>query len=417
MTELVVPTYSPAERDRRWNLAREFMDREGLDALIVFGEHEDNGPAPYYLDTWFTNDRPGQTIVFPRDGEPIALTPVPSFVFDHLEGVRRGDALWIAAGNVRVGRGAATVAEVLQEHGLAKAAIGVAGLEPYIPAHPEGIIPFTLWDAIVARFPEARFTAAGFGLARLMMDLSAEEVAVVRHSAAIGDAMAQAMVETARPGIRENEVYAAGMSAAYLRGTAVPQMHFYSGPEPVVWGPPQWAYRPQAPRVLREGDVITAEIFGQFGMRATQHQVAIAVGEPHPDVERAARVAQDCYRAGLETLRAKRKFGEVAEAMLAPLAEAGGWVKGPQIHGLNPIAALCRVPIDFSQVEGIERYPAVPGIPTLLADLELTPGMSFAFEPSCGFGRRLITLGGTVLVGADEAIELNPYTARLLRAA
>ncbi|MER6952379.1 M24 family metallopeptidase [Streptomyces sp. NPDC002623] len=416
MTDRVVPSYSPAERDRRWNLARTFMDEEGLDALIVYGEHEDNGPAPYYFDTWFTNDRPGQTIVFPRNGDPIALASVPSFVFDHLEGVRRGDALWIAADNVRVGRGAGTIAEVLNEYGLAKASIGVAGLEPYIPAHPEGIMPSALWDAVVSDFPDATFKRVGGGLARLMMPLSEEEVAVVRHSASIGDAMVRAMVDAARPGIGENEVYAAGMSAAYMRGTAVPQMHFYSGPEPVVWGPPQWAYRPQAPRILQEGDVITSEIFCQFGMRATQHQVAIAVGEVHEDIERAARVARDCYQAGLETMRAKRRFGDVAEAMLAPLEEAGGWVKGPQIHGLNPIAALCRVPIDFSQVDGIDRYPEVPGIPTLLADLELQPGMTFAFEPSCGFGRRLVTLGGTVIVGDDEAIELNPYTAQLLQA-
>jgi len=33
-----------------------------------------------------------------------------------------------------------------------------------------------------------------------------------------------------------------------------------------------------------------------------------------------------------------------------------------------------------------------------------------------GFGSHLITLGGTVIVGNDEAIELNPYTAQLLRA-
>jgi hypothetical protein len=37
-------------------------------------------------------------------------------------------------------------------------------------------------------------------------------------------------------------------------------------------------------------------------------------------------------------------------------------------------------------------------------------------EPHCTLGRRRVTLGGTVLVGDDDAIELNPYTARLLRA-
>lgn len=34
MSNLVVPTYSMAERDRRWNLARSFMDEHGFDALI-----------------------------------------------------------------------------------------------------------------------------------------------------------------------------------------------------------------------------------------------------------------------------------------------------------------------------------------------------------------------------------------------
>jgi hypothetical protein len=31
-------------------------------------------------------------------------------------------------------------------------------------------------------------------------------------------------------------------------------------------------------------------------------------------------------------------------------------------------------------------------------------------------GRHLAYLGGTVIVGEDEAIELNPYTSRILRA-
>jgi Xaa-Pro aminopeptidase len=44
----------------------------------------------------------------------------------------------------------------------------------------------------------------------------------------------------------------------------------------------------------------------------------------------------------------------------------------------------------------------------------LEPGMTFAFEPGCGFGSRIVTIGGTVIVGDDGPIELNPYTAQLL---
>ena len=416
MDDTSVPTYSPAERDRRWNLARTFMDQEAVDALIVFGEHEDAGPAPFNFDTWFTNDRPGSTVVFPRTGEPISHVPISTFINDHMASSRNGDAMWIPPQNIRVARNSDGIADTLNEHGLAKATIGVVGLEPYPPLFSESIMPYQLWHTIEARFPDAEFKPVGLTFARLLMPLSPEEIAVVRHSASIGDAMAQAMVEAAAPGVAENEVYAAGMAAAYKLGTVVPGMHLRSGPEPAGWGPPQWAYRPQAPRVLQDGDVISTEVFCNFGMRASQHQATIAIGDVHEDFERAALVARAAYDAGLKALHAKRKFGDVAEEMLKPVEVAGGWVRGPQIHGLNPFGSFCRYPANFRRLDGAEHYPKVTGMSTTLGEMELEPGMTFAFEPSCVFGRRPVTLGGTVIVGDDEPIELNPYTAQLLRA-
>lgn len=413
---LSVPMYSLAERDRRWTLARSFMEREGLDALLVFSEHEDAGPAPVCFDTWFTNDRAGTTVLLPRAGEPVVFMPLPTFMLDHMEALRRGDGSWVAPHNVRLGRFSASIAAVLDEHNLGAAKIGVFGLEPYIPWHPEGIVPYVTWNAILTRFPDAEFRPVALAFARLMMPLSDEEVAVVRHSAKIGDEMARAMVAAARPGVSEAEVYAAGMNVANRSGTVVPGMHFWTGPAPAASGPPQWAFRPQPSRVLQDGDFIHAEAFSSFGMRQTQHQVAIAVGDVDEDVERAALVARASYEAGLKALRPGTTFGQVSEAMLSPLEAAGGWTRGPQIHGLNPYGSLCRIPAGRAQVDGAENYPSVPALPTGLADLVLEPGMTFAFEPSCGFGNHLVTLGGTVIVGENEAIELNAYTAQLLRA-
>jgi hypothetical protein len=59
VTPAEIPAFSFAERDRRWNLAKRFMDVHGFDNLLVMGEHEDAGPAPFIFETWFTNDRPG----------------------------------------------------------------------------------------------------------------------------------------------------------------------------------------------------------------------------------------------------------------------------------------------------------------------------------------------------------------------
>jgi Xaa-Pro aminopeptidase len=390
--------FSLAERDRRWDLARSFMDREGLDALLVFGEHEDAGPAPFYFDTWFTNDRPGAIVVFPRTGEPTALV---WHAADEAEyAIRRGgDVLWMAPETRRIGHhDSVGVAGLLNEFGLAQATTGVVGLEPYLPFLPEGIVPFRLWSSVLAQFPDAEFKSVGLALARLMMPLSDEEIAVVRHSASIGDEMARAMVGAAGPGVSESEVYAAGMGAAHRRGTAVPGMHLWAGPEPLGMGPPPWAYRPQPPRVLQDGDLIKAEVFCSFGMRATQHQVTIAIGEVHEDFERAAAVARDAYLAGLRALRPGRKFSEVVDEMRKPLEAAGFSPRLPLIHTLNPIDAIGG------------------GMLLTGAELELEPGMTFALEPHCTFGRRRATVGGTAIVGDGEPIELSPYTAQLLRA-
>lgn len=398
MTGTVVPMFSLAERDRRWDLARSFMDREGLDALLVFGEHEDAGPAPFCLDTWFTNDRPGAIVVFPRTGEPRALV---WHVADEIEYARRGggDVLWIAPENRRIGHhDSVGVVGLLNELGLAEATTGVVGLEPYLPFLPEGIVPFRLWSAVQAQLPGAEFKPVALALARLMMPLSEEEIAVVRHSASIGDAMARAMADAAGPGVCESEVYAAGMDAAHTRGTVVPGMHLWAGPEPLGMGPPPWAYRPQAPRILQDGDMIKAEVFCGFGMRATQHQVTIAVGEVHEDFERAAAVARESYLAGLRALTPGRKFSAVVDEMRKPLEAAGFSPRLPLVHTLNPIDAIGG------------------GVLLTSGDLELEPGMSFALEPHCTFGRRRVTVGGTAIVGDEAAIELSPYTARLLRA-
>lgn len=411
-----VPGYSLAERDRRWDLARGFMEREGLDGLLVFGEHEDAGAAAFDFDTWFTNGRAGTIVLMPRYGDPIVLAPMAMFITDHMEGVIRGDVTWIPASSMRSSRGSAAIAAALAEAGLSEAEVGVVGLDPYPPFHGEGIIPFTLWSRVLELVPRATFRPVGPAFGALTMVLSEEEIAVVRHSAAIGDAMAIAMAQAAAPGVPESAVYAAGMGAAYARGSVIPAMHLWSGKQPVAWGPPQWAYRPQAPRIIEDGDIVSGEVFSRFGMRDTQHQVIIAVGDVDPDFERAASVARASYDAGLAAIRPGRTFGDVASAMLGATEGGGGWVMGPQVHGINPFGALCGFPGTIGRLDGAEDYPPMADYPTLQADLVLEVGMSFAFEPNYAFGRKKATIGGTVVVGADGPEELNPRTARILRA-
>jgi Xaa-Pro aminopeptidase len=416
VNDTAVPTLSLAERDRRWELARGLMEREDLDALIVFGEHEDAGPAQVAYDAWFTNDRPGTTVVFPRGGDPIELLPGPMFILDHLESAHRGHDLWIPPEHLRSSRGSEAIAGTLAALDLSAGAIGVVGLGPHLPWNPEGILPFPFWSGVLARLPEAEFRSVDLAVAVMTMLLSEEEVALVRRSAEIGDAMVAAMVATAAPGIPESEVYAAGMAEGFRRGTLPSAMHLSSGPDSVASGLPAWGYRAEAPRVLRGGDVVYAEVFSQFGGRHTQHQATVAIGEVHEDYWRAGEVARRAYEAGLDAMRPGRTFGDLVEAVHEPLDAADGSMFLIAVHSINPLMTIGKGRGDISGLPGAAAYPPVRAHATFMADMELMPGMSFVLEPQYAFGRRLAHLGGTVIVGEDGPIELSPYTARILRA-
>lgn len=61
---------SLAERDRRWQLARDIMRAENLAALLVYGDREAAAPAGFAPDCYFTNDRPDSIVVFTGDEIP-----------------------------------------------------------------------------------------------------------------------------------------------------------------------------------------------------------------------------------------------------------------------------------------------------------------------------------------------------------
>ncbi len=410
-----VPGYSLAERDRRWAIARSVMAAKDLEALIVYGEHECAGVAPFAPDVYFTNDRPGATVVFAGDSDPVSLVRVPAFICDHIEATRRGEQVWIEPRNMRLGLNAAGLADLLRELRLERSSIGVIGLDPCPPFHFNAIMPYDLWSAVLSQLPLARFTSAWTSFVLHTLQQSEEELAVIAHAARIGEAMTKAMADATRPGVTEAEVNAAAMSEAYRRGAAAPGMLMSSGPGFISRGPPAWAYRPQPPRVIEEGDVILAKLFSTFGMRETEHQAALAVGTIHPDLERAAAVARAAYEVALEKLRPGNTFGEVVTAMEHTLKDGGGWIVHPFIHGLNPWAAASGFGTGLKAHAVDLGYSHLEHVPTAGADLPLAPGMTFSLEPNCAFGWRMMHLGGTVVIGAEGPLELGPTTARLMR--
>jgi len=413
--QLHVPYFSNAERDRRWGLANQLMEEEGLDALLVYGDREGGFPASFAPDNYLTNERPGSIVIFPKYGEPIAIVFLTTVVEDHIQAGYTGTSGWVRPENIYVGKMGANVVEVIEDRGLERARFGVIGLEPYPPFYFDGVIPYNTWQTICEDLPGAHFQPVGNRFFELMAPRSAEEIEVLRWSASVGEKMCQAMLESARPGVRENEVYAAAMQACAENVGFSTLILMGSGPEFVGWGPPAWTYRPQAPRIIEEGDIILAEVFSSFGMLETQHQPAIAIGQIHADFEVAAGAAQRSYEAGVEKLRAGATFGDVVAAMNSPMREVGGWHVHPLIHSISPFG-LIGCGDRLADLPEAKNYGKVLQIPSMGLDTVLKPGMVFALEPNCAIGKKVVNLGGTVVVGDSGGIELNKISTQLMRA-
>ena len=384
-----VPVYSLAERDRRWALARKLMAAEDVDALIAYGGQECAGTAGLAPDVYFSNDLPGSVVIFCRDANPVQLACSDLPVQAHLEAARRGGQMWIDPAGIRVGAAAAGIAEVLRRQGLEHGSVGVLGSGVAAPWDPGPVVRYPWWRDVLARLPHVRFRPVDRSFLFATVCLSEEELAVVRYCAAAGEAAARAMAASAAPGVTEAEVCAAGTAAAFRLGCPASTL-MWSGPGFVAWGPPSWSYRPEPPRALEEGDVLLAEVATRFGMKQTRHQAAIGIGDLHPDIETAAVIARASYQAGLRAARVGNTFGDLAEAMLVPLKQAGSWNTHPLVRMLSA--------------------PGPAG-----GELPLAPGMCCAVGPSAVVAGRAVSLGGTVVIGEDDPIELSPFTARMLR--
>jgi len=404
-SQATYPSLSLAERDRRWSAARSFMDEHGVQALLIFGERDGSGNPQVSPDVYFTGERAGSTLVFPRDGDPIVHVWGTNSYADHMEAVRRGCDSWLRPDQYRLGLRSDLLCETLRAHDLEAADVGVFGLEPAGPYYPSGNVPYAVFAGINESLPNVRFSPLWGKFLEVLLRLSDEELGFVERSAAAGERMCEAALATTRAGATEADIYAAVAEACFAYGAHHWWSIIVSGPDSLAWGPPRHQYRAGPPRRIEAGDVVMLELFPVYGGYETQQQLTIAVGDIHPDTQRAAAVARASYEAGLSLVKPGTTLGAVVEAINQPQRDAGGWNLTPNIHTL-PLQAAGGHGFDPS-VSEMDAYVGVSQIPPLRPELRLTPGMVFAFEPNCVIGRHRVNLGGTVVLTDDGCRELN----------
>ncbi len=374
--DLPASAYTLAERDRRHARVRTLLKEQGLDALLAPTR---SGESILGWAKWLTNEpmflKPA-VIIMPAEGEPVALNmlplPGPKWINEKRDGHFEGET-------------GPLVVKWLKKEGLADKKLGVLGLTPGQFGLPEffhdGLWDYSVWSAIKAGVPQARFTDITGEFTRAMMVLSDEQVANLRKAAAKGEALHRFMLDFAQAGM-DAKVLRAEMNKFYvLNGMDVDVEAF------------------MARGTLSPGQVHATEIgFHHAGANA-QVTLTFSVGKPSPEMRKIADTAKRVLDYGLEHAAAGITFAELIDPM-EQIVKGSGLNHGfPNIHGLMPIGLVG--PVGETSPRGTV-YQATRG-----GDVVLEPNMAISFE--CGARTipflREVRLGGSALI-TDAGIDM-----------
>ncbi len=404
------PALSLAERDRRWAGLRKIMAGRGVDALIV-GSFQ----GRERLESYLIDDFLDSIVILPAASEPVVLAFATGRISRAFESASRGITPWVR--DICVGFGGAKVAEVLTERGLERGRIALVGFGATAPGETEGLIPLGFWRNLTEALPDAEIDDMTRPFTDFILVKSDEELALLRHAAAVSERACRAMIETARPGASEAEVFAEIMAEIYRAGcdARYPTLSLQSGPANIGWGVPRWLVRAEPPRTLAAGDLVQAEIHTCYGGQESQVQMSVALDPVSAEAARCEAVVGEAYAAGLAAVRPGAAFADIVHAMEAPIRDSGCWSKTPLAHtltfGSTGFTAVNRDQIEHLGEEAWIEGRTVPGIRR--GDLEMVPGMSLELEPNACLGACRVNIGSAVLVTETGAEALNDLPTRV----
>jgi Xaa-Pro aminopeptidase len=402
------------ERDRRWKLIREEMERQKIDCLVV------DGCSGWFgvkggADVRYITNAGGQWdsyAVFPMRGEPtfIGWSVAMKEWYEKVP--------WL--NDIRVGRGRLDLALPyvaagrVKELGYERGNIGLVGLLRALGMGGEGAISYVAYKQLCEMLPDAKLKDASTLVSDIAMIKSDEELAMVREAARIADRMIERMVALAKPGVREIEIFAGMIYEALVNGAENPMSLLWaSGPEIRQAG-----FLPQD-RMLRRGDVILTEIYTRYGGYWAHPHQPVAVGKIDRVYEECLAACLESIKVGLPSLKPGNTFDKVSKAFGEPILSAGFYHDHPCVHGIG-LGAPER-PSTIS-VEGIS-------LPTPLGKKEVTekesyeyfgkyevrPGMVLALEPMACSGRKGIHIGPTVITTDNEPEIITRYGRDMIR--
>ena len=200
------------------------------------------------------------------------------------------------------------LAEVLREHGLADARIGIE--LDYLPVGD--------FAALREALPQARFEASQAMLARLREIKTPAEIEILRRLSRIADRAITEAYRAADAGSSEMDLAAALTRGIYEQGAEYFKLMIVATGERSVFpnvGPTK--------RVLKAGDVCRVEIFPIIGGYHAGVCRTAAVGAPPPEAERIWANLTACKHLLLDAIKPGASTRAIYELYLKKVGELG----------------------------------------------------------------------------------------------
>jgi Xaa-Pro aminopeptidase len=388
------PRFSLAERDRRWKAVRALMREQKLDVIVVpnnTGHSTDFQSNARYLTHVGGGGDADVAVVFPLEGEvtAVATSAAPRWptVQEWTKDVREARR--------RYGK---VVTDRLKELGVEKGRIGITGLGGGTRT-PEGTIGHQFWLNIREGFPNAELVDATSILTETRYIKSAEEIEILTRSMELVERGYQAILDSARPGVKDWEVWAAAQYAMMKGGSEMPvHCNWVSGKNPV-----RTLTRPSM-RLLERGDLIINELEASWvGYRSqgVQPTFVEAVDPVHVEL---MKVQKEIFNALIGTLRPGVTVRELSERT-EEAAKKAAPKSGPAAGAIGKLTMHGRGQGDDGPIiTGHAREPHQLAV-------SLKENMVFIFKPSAetaeGMPKSICTWGDTVVVGANGGRRLG----------
>ena len=387
---------SLSECRRRWREIRWRMDLAGFDALLLWG-NETKWQAGLASNRYVSGRVAPGCILFPLDGDPVIWSGFPHDVAPW--GALAGG--WIP--DVRAGQQTTRdIIATLADRGYGRASIGVVGFGETRPRVITETVPYRQFSEITGAMPEARFIDAGWLLEQVRMIKSDEEIALLRRSAELTCAMADALVATARPGVPEYALYAEMLHASLIGGGEEEMIWMSSGSRP----PPHGKRPPSASRTLDAGDIVVVEYHARYKGYLTGAELSVSLGEPSAKYKEIFSVCAASQREGIAAMQPGRPFSDAVRGFRAPIIAAGFGSVECGLHG-HGLASPEFPSTMYGGEAGSWSDHAYARVPTI----DFQPNMVLAtasdvYDPAWDKATGLM-LGRTVLIGADGPEEMT----------